>query len=351
MMMEAIRLSLAAEEDRKKKEEKELKKEAKKEEKKKAKEAKKADKQAKKSGSLYPVGTNDSASTWASMARSSSNLGQPPLSPTPPIPQQMQGKGKAPANSAMVGFNPLSEPTSTLNTEVAEGSTSGGAPRDDPQAHLEASRAVLQQPSQPRDVPTTSSEWDHRRHLRQLSTASSIASSVGDSAPSSFRNEGSFGPSPNASGVDISSGTPPAGGAGTEPMFNFRSLAAMIGEEGKERERENAEHVEHFETNAEQGEGSSNGSVNCLRPQDGVGGEGNRSRGDSGESSSSAPPPVYVEADGGANGQTDAGAEKDGDEITTAAKVERVSRSADMDKKHYGDVQILDRAHRNEATQ
>jgi hypothetical protein len=55
MLMEAIRLSLASEEDRRKKEEKEAKKEAKKKEK----EAKKAEKAAKKSG-LYTVNPNAS---------------------------------------------------------------------------------------------------------------------------------------------------------------------------------------------------------------------------------------------------------------------------------------------------
>ena len=55
MLMEAIRLSLASEEDRRKKEEKEAKKEAKKKEK----EAKKAEKAAKKSG-LYTMNSNAS---------------------------------------------------------------------------------------------------------------------------------------------------------------------------------------------------------------------------------------------------------------------------------------------------
>ena len=54
MMMEAIRLSLAAEEERKRKEEKEAAKEAKKDEKKKAKEAKKAEKASRKSG-FFPA--------------------------------------------------------------------------------------------------------------------------------------------------------------------------------------------------------------------------------------------------------------------------------------------------------
>ena len=61
MMMEAIRLSLAAEEDRKRREEKEAKKDAKKKAKEDKKEAKQAEKAAKKAGTsapLYGYGAN-----------------------------------------------------------------------------------------------------------------------------------------------------------------------------------------------------------------------------------------------------------------------------------------------------
>lgn len=323
MMMEAIRLSLAAEEDRKKKEEKEAKKEAKKREK----EARKAEKAARKTGSLYPAGNNESTSTWASMARSSSNLGQ--QSP-PPMPQ-MQGKGKAPA-SALVGFNPLSEPTSTLNTEIADSShteTSGSNTAiQDPQRHLEESRANLQQPSQPIPFPpSASADFDHRRHLRQVSTASSAASSVADSTPAASLREGSsFGVSPNASGVDVSAPSD-GGNPGSEPMFNFRSLAAMIGEE----EKAGADHVEHVE---DVGAKDLNGST---RPPNQAAflRDGTRSRGDSGESSSSAPPPTYV----------------DGSDEITPANAQGTTSLGAMDQKHYGDVRILNAAQRNEATQ
>lgn len=344
MMMEAIRLSLAAEEERSKKEEKLAHKEAKKRAKEEAKEAKKQEKAAKKTGSLYPASTNESTSTWASasMARSSSNLGQTPSSPTPPI----QGKGKAPA-ATMTGFNPLNEPTSTLNTEVA-GSSNGVSGPAGPQQHLQASRAILQQPSQPIAVANPNGDvYSPRSHLRQMSSASSINSSIIESGPGSLRNEAGFGISPNASGLDISGATetPPTGAsAGLEPMFNFRSLAAMIGEADNKSHHE-AEHVEHAEgtnneaANHKQGEHSPTNGSSLLHPET----ASNRSRGDSGESSSSGPPPVYVEHTDGSVSQANADTSNNGDHDGIHPVV---SRNEEGEKKHvHNDVQVLDAQH------
>lgn len=283
MMMEAIRLSLASEEDRKKKEDKE----AKKEEKKKAKDVKKTEKSTKKGSGLYSA-SNASTSTWTSMARSTSNLGQPSTSPPPPPPSQ--GKGKAPITAkASKGFNPLDEPTSTLNTEMAESSSSAvqsntRLPSEDPQRHLEEQRANLQQPqpSQPISLPN-----NHRAHLRHLSNASSAASSLLDSGAGSYQRSSET--SPNASGLKLDETgdanstpdyfqSPTPGNTGTEPMFNFRSLAAMIGEH--EKASGNAEHVEHVpETCPEQQSQEKVSCTSTLQPT-----ETTRSRGDSGES-------------------------------------------------------------------
>lgn len=73
MMMEAIRLSLVAEEDRKRKEEKDARKDAKKRAKEEKKEAKQAEKAARKGGSssgLYNAAANESTSTWVCDDRS-----------------------------------------------------------------------------------------------------------------------------------------------------------------------------------------------------------------------------------------------------------------------------------------
>ncbi|KAF2226501.1 hypothetical protein BDZ85DRAFT_50714 [Elsinoe ampelina] len=287
MMMEAIRLSLAAEEERKRKEEKEAAKDAKKRAKEEAKAQKKADKAAKKAekaGSLYATSANQSTSTWAtaSMTRSTSNLGYTSgtASPLPP------GKGKAPATGIM-GFNPLDEPTSTLNRESSKTDVRTA---ESAQRHLEESRANLSQPSQPISLPVPK-EGGLRGHHRQFSGASSVASSVLDSAPGSYRNESALGVSPAASGLDMpgtsdaKSGTPPtSGGTATESMFNFRSLAAMIGEEEK------AEHqAEHNENAVSTTTPSTNDTH--LKPDDAKvhGNVETRERGDSGGSSSSGP--------------------------------------------------------------
>jgi len=235
MMMEAIRLSLAAEEERKKREEKEAAKNAKKEEKQKAKEAKKAEKAAKRGngsvGSLYSPGLNSSSA-------SQFTTGEPPTTPS--------GKGKAPDRSGIAGgFNPLTEPTSTINSE-----NSCTVSKEDSQRHLEQSRVNIQTPSTTGDSSLLSvmrEQPNHRHALRQLSNASSSASSFMDS---SGENAGgsSCEASPNASGLQLNSAadvTLNAETPGTEPMFNFRSLAAVIGDEDKENSGNLVEHVEH----------------------------------------------------------------------------------------------------------
>lgn len=145
-------------------------------------------------------------------------------------------------------------------------------------------------------------------------------------------------PSAGASGLDLSnSGEHRSSTPSNEPMFNFRSLATMINnEEGREG---NTEHVENANTGLpaeeELKEPSPTGSPR-IAPIGGTGGattEGNRSRGDSGESSRSAPPPVY---------------DPDGDRITPAPTAVVVH---DVDSKEIGNINILDHARMHEATQ
>ncbi|KAF2262765.1 hypothetical protein CC78DRAFT_554366 [Lojkania enalia] len=319
MMMEAIRLSLAAEEERKKKEEKESAKEAKKEEKKKAKEAKKAGKAARKSG-FFPA--------------SSAEAGQ----------SSATGKGKAVDRSgSSVGFNPLSEPTSTVNTSS----------KDDPQRHLEQSRANIQGQNIGNNIPPAApfdpyaEHVSHRAALRNLSNASSSVSSLADSLPDSLRQGGhsgfgasgsSFGPSPSASGVSVDrdeTSTP-----STEPMFNFRSLAAVITNEDSKKDNENT--TQHIE------------SVN----------EVNEPRKEAPVSSQTTPeiavqPPGYAAANNANESEsefTDALEEsvttikpsstlaEEEDEITAAPRIEVVNSEhrRDFDAKHIGDVSMVD---------
>ena len=215
MMMEAIRLSLASEEERRRKEEKDAQKKAKK----KDKEDKKAEKKARKTG-VYPSNTSN-----AGLGGSSSEAFIGGIESS-----QHSGKGKG------------VQQTESEQTNVwAMTSTAA-----DPQEHLERARAQLLPIDAP-PFPTPYSSSPYRpSHLRNLSNASSSSSSIDGSAPGSMKNEvrgqrSSFDVSPSASGINIPagssaqdtyiSGTPPGGGAGMEPMFNFRSLAAMVGEE------------------------------------------------------------------------------------------------------------------------
>lgn len=205
MMMEAIRLSLAAEEERRKKEEKEAKKEAKKKEK----ENKKAEKAAKKSG-LYHTSTNGSdafdGGGPATVARTQSGT-------TVDEENVVQGKGKGVDRS---GTPAVAAPES--NTENSTFSSVGRS--------LSGTGEVSSPPG-----PPMGTEPLKRSHLRQISNASSSASSLVE--PNATQ-----GPSSNNEA-----------GAGLEPMFNFRSLAAMIGDEEKtnEQEKQDDEDSTHVE--------------------------------------------------------------------------------------------------------
>jgi hypothetical protein len=230
--MEAIRLSLAAEEERKRREEKEASKEAKKDNKKKAKELRKVAKAQSRIGSgFHPIELDDAGTGSSSAA----------------------GKGKEVDRAGgSVASNPMYEPTSTLNTSAL---------KDDPQKHLEVSRAQIQ-----RETSSNGNlapfdpfeEQPHRAALRNLSNASSSASSFAESYHSANNHGTSFDPSPNASGAELSQAdTPPHGTPGTEPMFNFQSLAEAITpeEESKDQAPQYIEDVagENEKTAGEQG--------------------------------------------------------------------------------------------------
>jgi hypothetical protein len=233
MMMEAIRLSLAAEEERKKKDDRDAAKEAKKEGKKKVKEAKKVAKaQRSIERGFHPIdidGVDESGAAASSSAA---------------------GKGKAVDRSGgSAGFNPMSEPTSTINT----------AAKDDAQKHLAESRAHIQQGASgsssnlaPSDA--LGSDQPHRAILRNLSDTSSPASSIAESYQDSTRHGSqtlapgsSVEPSPNASNLNMGhEETPPGGTPSTEPMFNFQSLTETITHE-EAKDDNNAQHIENVE--------------------------------------------------------------------------------------------------------
>jgi len=331
MMMEAMRLSLIAEEERQRKEEKVAKKDAKKRAKDDKKEAKLAEKSARKGSTstapLYPSSVNgSSSSTWASgsMLRSNSNLDAILASNE----DKAQGKGKAPAQD-FAGFIPLTEPTSTLNTEIGGSKETSLSAADDAQRYLEESRANFQ-PAISMAIPSPSRLWPH---TRQFSDASSIASSFnGSSAAGSIRNDSTFS-SAMASGLELSSpaaGTvaghttssaPLAAASGLEPMLNFRSLAAMVGDEDKTDEQGH-DHIENT------GTAESKPLDPTSDAQDG--GDSQIPNGDS--------PPVY-DADG------------DDDQITPAAGPRDMGVVHGVDSKEIVDGEFFSRVHTSEATQ
>ena len=232
MMMEAIRLSLASEEERRKKEEKDAKKDAKKKEK----ENKKAEKVARKTG-IYPSSANQSTGGIDSALSSDASTSQGDLS--------ISGKGKS--------TQPINPFEQSSYTGLLPSSSA------DPQEHLERARAQIL-PNDPGPFSSPYSSPPYRpSHLRTLSNASSSASSIDGSRPGSLKSDlrgqgSSFEVSPSASGINIPSagsaqdtyisGTPPGGGAGLEPMFNFRSLAAMVGDDDRMKDGSSEENMD-----------------------------------------------------------------------------------------------------------
>ncbi|THC93055.1 hypothetical protein EYZ11_007452 [Aspergillus tanneri] len=200
MMMEAIRLSLASEDERRKKEEKEIRKEAKRREK----EAKKAEKAARKTG-LYSNNASSSAldvpTGLGRVISSSSSVAAEEAAAT--------GKGKE------VDRHCPGEPVGGV--AASDIST----PVQAPPANRESQPPLL--PLLPA-ISSLTREIPRPSHLRNVSSASSFSSLV----------ESISEDHPGAS--DASSPSP-------EPLFNFRSLAAVIGDE--EKREESIEHVEN----------------------------------------------------------------------------------------------------------
>ncbi|KAE8141462.1 protein sip5 [Aspergillus pseudotamarii] len=219
MMMEAIRLSLASEEERRKREEKEAKKEAKKREK----EAKKAEKSARKTG-LYSTNASGSAlDVPTGLGRVASSTSSVIGEESTPV-----GKGKE--------VDRVSPDAPVDATPTCSGTASGSMNAVYPPANLTDQHQSMQS-----SIPQSSSrELSKPSHLRHVSSASSSFSSLVESMSGDH------------------AGTTEGNGSSTEPLFNFRSLAAVIGDEDKRDE--SAEHVENA-SSIPQAEGSASRSV------------------------------------------------------------------------------------------
>ncbi|AEO64482.1 uncharacterized protein THITE_2110656 [Thermothielavioides terrestris NRRL 8126] len=229
MFAEAIRLSLADEEERKRKAEKEERKAAKKREK----EARKAAKAAAKQAGPYEGASSRSGQTSAS----GSSLSLPGLS-----------FGRKRGNSAASNLR--------VEASVASALAAGDSPAPDlnykdkgkgvdRSLQTDSTLTTAADPAVPGSSanPSTSRPTPHLpagpSHLRQMSNASSVSSSVLDSQHGSYSSPSHL-QDPCGSGLSLGSrsGASEDGGdqdrdrdpsASTEPMFNFRSLAEVVG--------------------------------------------------------------------------------------------------------------------------
>ncbi|KAK4112921.1 hypothetical protein N656DRAFT_81514 [Canariomyces notabilis] len=233
MFMEAIRLSLAAEEERKRKAEKEAKKEAKrrgKEEKKAAKAA------AKRAGPYEGAGSHSGHSSASASSLSLSGLGFG------------RRRGNSAASNLRIEATSAAALAAGGSSNLEPSSRDKGKGVDRPVSlSAESSQASTAEPASPGSRATHSSPRQipsphlpaGPSHLRQMSSASSVSSSVLDSHQGSFTAP-SYLQDPRGSGLSLGSRSGPSedGGdqdpdrdpsASTEPMFNFRSLAEVVG--------------------------------------------------------------------------------------------------------------------------
>lgn len=345
MMMEAIRLSLAAEEERKRKGERDAAKEAKKEEKKKAKELKKVAKAQKQIGSgFHPInvdGLDDSGVGSSTLA----------------------GKGKAVDRS-------------------------GGSPfRDDSQRHLESSRAQIQREASGLGNSMPSSALDneqssHRAVLGRLSNPSSSNSSLAESENGSSRRHSRDGQnnflcgqdneaSPSASGVSLSQNeTPAQDTTGTEPMFNFQTLTDTITHDGDDKEQNSTQYIEHVPDDKpviakeacansdipESFDRLGNGLHTRLDDDQSAGGISTARHNAKGSPSSGPETSEVLDASvttikpADTTLKSNLSGENHEDEITSAPRVGLVSGNDSFDQKHIGDVSTMSRMN-HQATQ
>ncbi|KAJ2899465.1 regulator sip5 [Zalerion maritima] len=206
MMAEAVRLSLADEEERRKKAAKEAKKEVKKKEDE-EKQARKSEKRSEPSSSgpassptpqlKYGNGVASNLGIEANVANAADAANDEASSnSSSSIPDKGKAVDRALSNEASNG--------ATFN--AGSSATAGSLP-----IHVAGSHQA-REPS----------------HLRQMSNASSVSSSVAGSAPGSYTKPDSGDPRSSALSVG-DEGQADGGNTPNEPMFNFRSLAEMVG--------------------------------------------------------------------------------------------------------------------------
>ncbi|KAK5654332.1 hypothetical protein OQA88_7510 [Cercophora sp. LCS_1] len=223
MFAEAVRLSLASEDERKRKEEKESEKERKKEAKKREKEDRKAAKAVAKAESLENPGGRSGQSSASGSSLSLPGLG---------FGRKRGNSGasnlrvEASVASAMATGGPPSAVASDANTKDKGKAVDRGL-----SATPGATSATVSDTSAPRPIPSPLPSAGPS-HLRQMSSASSVSSSLLESQPGSFVSNSHL-QDPRSSGLSLGASeddeTDRDPSTSTEPMFNFRSLAEVVG--------------------------------------------------------------------------------------------------------------------------
>lgn len=245
MLAEAIRLSLAAEEERKRKADKEERKENKKREKEERKAAKAAAKGHPYSGSGQSSATGSTLSLpgLGSIGRRRGNSAASNLRVEATTAHAMASSG---------GSSSPPRSTATTNPNDKGKGVDRGPPQTPPETEIGKSNVDALHPaaaptttpapapsSAPRPIPSPQHSAGPS-HLRQMSSASSVSSSLPESQSGSYQNPSYLqSQDPHASGLSLGGKSDASDdGAGrsgdendSEPMFNFRSLAEMVGVE------------------------------------------------------------------------------------------------------------------------
>ncbi|KAK8112394.1 c2h2 zinc finger protein [Apiospora sp. TS-2023a] len=288
MMAEAIRLSLADEEERRKKEEKEAEKQAKKDAKKKEKEDRKANRRKSSiSGLTGGIGSLAAASASSLSLglglrrRNSASAGASGSSPAAAGGLMAAAAGANTAASQSTEVLPTTAATSTSSSTSTSTAAVEAASAQQQQQQQESSSSRdkgkgVEHPaaatsegmpsSQPTSAGPTSSNSSlpipisqpprGSSHLRQISNASSISSSgMGESPSGSYpaasaQHGGAQDDDPRGSGLSLADGgkSDDESAGATESMFNFTSLSQMVGVELEQKQGgEEAAVAEHHE--------------------------------------------------------------------------------------------------------
>lgn len=214
MLREAVRLSLATEEERKRKVEKVLQKEAKKRDK----EREKAERKALKKQGKDPYGGGLSGASGSSfslgLGRKRGNSAASDL------------RLEATMQAASQSSKGLDAPDHDKKAEIAGDKGKGVDRGPQPQSGAPATEATS---STSLPIPTSSPRAGS--HLRHMSNASSIGSSSADSPSGSYPGQGLAGLDANAAKRQSMGNRSDSGDGETEsePMLNFRSLAEIVG--------------------------------------------------------------------------------------------------------------------------